>query len=223
MESQNPLYDLYEKLYFHEIDVREKLSGRLQILLVIIISLAGLLAFMLQNYEKTIWNKFSWPFILFLIAGSIALIVSVCYFVLSWHGHAYSFLPSAQETESYQQLLNKTYIEYENGEALSKKYLDDYICKYLITCSSINTQSNDKRALYLHKTNGWLIGVALLLLLSFICFYFGDLDKGHQSKVVKVNIESPVSVRIDSADKNYINKSPLTIPKAKTLKNRRSK
>jgi len=220
MESQNPLYDLYEKLYFHEIDVREKLSGRLQIPLVIILSMAGLLAFMLQNYEKTIWNTLSLPFILLLIAGSVALVVSIYYFILSWYGHTYSFLPSAQETESYQKLLNETYAPYEDGEALSKKYLDDYVCKYLITCSSINTQSNDKRSFYLHRTNASLIIVALLLLLSFLCFYFGDLDKGRQIKAIKVNIENPVSVRGDFIDQKYVNKSAMAIPKAETLKDK---
>jgi len=225
MESQNSLYDLYEKLYFHEIDVREKLSGRLQIPLVIIISMAGLLAFMLQNYEKTIWNKASCLFIVFLIAGSLSLIVSIYYFIRSWYGHLYSFLPSAQSTESYQKLLYETYAEYENGDALSKKYLDDYICKYLITCSSVNTQCNDKRTLYLHKTNGWLIIVALLLLLSFLCFYFGDLDKGRLNKSIKVNIENPVSIRGDSIDENYMDKSLMsqTKPNAETLKKQRTK
>ena len=176
MESQNPLYALYEKLYFHEIDAREKLSGRLQTPLVIIISMASFLAFMLQNHEVTIWNKASLPFIIFLAAGSIALIVSIYYFIRSWYGHAYSFLPSAQETESYQKLLSETYAGYENGDSLSKKYLDDYICNYLISCSSINTQCNDKRTLYLHKTNGWLIIVALLLFLSFLSSATGLTD-----------------------------------------------
>lgn len=214
MESQNPLYDLYEKLYFHEIDIREKLSGRLQIPLVIIISMAGLLAFMLQNYEKTIWNNATWPFILFLVAGSVALIFSIYYFVRSWYGHTYSFLPSAEETASYQKLLSETYAGYENGETLSKKYLDDYICKYLIEISSANTRVNDARSYYVHKTSGWLIKVAVLLLLSFVFFYFGDLDKGQRIKSIKVNIENPVSITRDYVDKNHINKSPATKTKA---------
>jgi hypothetical protein len=49
---KNPLFDLYEKLYFHEIDVREKLSGRLQTPMAIIFSLVGVLAYLLQNFDK---------------------------------------------------------------------------------------------------------------------------------------------------------------------------
>ena len=49
---KNPLFDLYEKLYFHEIEVREKLGGRLQTPMAIIVSLIGVLAFLIQNFDK---------------------------------------------------------------------------------------------------------------------------------------------------------------------------
>jgi hypothetical protein len=50
--SKNPLFDLYEKLYFHEIEVREKLGGRLQTPMAIIVSLIGVLTYLLQNFDS---------------------------------------------------------------------------------------------------------------------------------------------------------------------------
>ncbi|MFZ3037397.1 MAG: hypothetical protein WA112_09030 [Rugosibacter sp.] len=49
---KNPLCDLYEKLYFHEIEVREKLGGRLQTPMAIIVSLIGVLTFLIQNFDN---------------------------------------------------------------------------------------------------------------------------------------------------------------------------
>ena len=50
--AKNPLFDLYEKLYFHEIEVREALGGRLQTPMAIIVSLIGVVVYLLQNFDK---------------------------------------------------------------------------------------------------------------------------------------------------------------------------
>jgi hypothetical protein len=192
IESANPLFEFYEKLYFHEIDMREKLSARIQVPLAVFISLVGALAFMLQNYEDTVHNQASYFFILFLAASSLALLVSLYFFIRSWYGHTYSFLPTAQKTESYREELCKTYNEYEDGKTIAENHLDEYLCNYMITCSSINTEVNDARAWYFHKLSGWLIIVALLLLISFLFFHFGHLDKGHQTKTLQMRIINPI-------------------------------
>jgi hypothetical protein len=194
MKHTNPLFDFYEKLYFHEIDVHEKLITRIQVPLIIIISMTGVLAFMLQNYENTINNQASFFFVIFLVASSLALLVSICFFIRSSFGHTYSLLPKAEKTESYREELYKTYNEYKDGKDIAEHHLDEYLCQYMIKCSSINTEVNDKRAWYLHKLNGYLIIVALLLLISFLFFYFGNLDKGHQAKTLQIEIINPIDL-----------------------------
>ena len=195
MDSKHPIFKLYEKLYFHEIEMREKLSARLQIPLALILSLTGLLAFMLQNFERSLSNMASIFFVVFLVLSAFALAASVYYFVRSWFGHTYSFLPSAQDTENYRQELYKTYDPYEDGKATADGHFDEFLCLYMIRLSSINTQCNDKRSIYLHKTNASLIIVASLALVSFLIFYFGDLDKGRQSKPLEVKIIQPLDVQ----------------------------
>ncbi len=198
MEHKNPLFDLYEKLYFNEIDMREKLNARLQTPLALIVSLVGVLAFMLQNYERETWSlssNASLIFATFLITSSVVLATSIVLFVRSWYGNTYSFLPSAQETEEYREKLMVTYAPYENGAAMAETYLNQYICRYYIECSSANTRCNDQRSIYLHKTNSALIVTVLLALIAFLSFYFGDLSKDWQKKPIEVKIAEPLRLQ----------------------------
>jgi len=85
--NEEQLFKLYEKLYFHEIDMRERLNSRLQIPLTIIAVLLGFLAFMLQNKcgkvgnisEVVFWILFSFSF------ATISL--SILFFILSWYSY----------------------------------------------------------------------------------------------------------------------------------------
>lgn len=193
---KNPLFDLYEKLYFHEIEVREKLGGRLQTPMAIIVSLIGVLTFLLQNFDKdrTGTSTALLFYCLFLLSGSM-LVAAVYFFVRSWYGNTYAFLPSADATEEYRQLLQKTYEQYNNGDILAETHLNDYLCKKYIECATQNTRCNDSRSLNLHKTNGTLIVSALLVAVTFLVFFMGDLDKAKVSKPMEVIIVKPVDVK----------------------------
>ncbi|RFC34519.1 MAG: hypothetical protein DID91_2727702655 [Candidatus Nitrotoga sp. MKT] len=193
--SKNPLFGLYEKLYFHEIEVREKLGGRLQTPMAIIVSLIGVLAYLLQNFDKDHISTFAALFIFLLTLSSLALVAAMCFFVCSWYGHTYAFLPSAEETEKYRQLLQKTYKQYKNGNTLAETYLNDYLCTKYIALATQNTQCNDKRSLNIHRTNGTLIVAVILVALTFTSFITGDLDKTKVSKPTEVVIVKPVDVK----------------------------
>lgn len=199
-EHSNPLFDFYKNLYFHEIEIREKLNARVQTPLIIIISIIGALAFMLQNYDKNMHNESSLLFIVFLAASFLTLLLSVYYFIRSWYNWTYSFLPTAKDTESYRGKLYETYKEYKDGEKMAENYLDEYLCNYFIECSSNNTQVNDKRTLYFHKTNRWLIMTAFLALISFFSFCYGNLDTRNQKRTLKVEIMNPINLNKNNKD-----------------------
>ena len=50
--NKDDLFKFYEKLYFHEIEMREKLNARIQIYLAIIAALFSLIAFTFKNVTK---------------------------------------------------------------------------------------------------------------------------------------------------------------------------
>lgn len=193
--SKNPLFDLYEKLYFHEIEVREKLGGRLQTPMAIIVSLIGVLTYLLQNFDKDHTGAATVAF-LFLFTMSIgALFTAIYFFIRSWYGNTYAFLPAAEATEEYRQLLQKTYEQHKDGDSLAETYLNDYLCTKYITCATQNTQCNDLRSLHLHKTNGTLIVSAVLVAVTFLVFFMGGLDKTKATQPTEVIIVKPVDAK----------------------------
>lgn len=190
MEKKD-VFQLYEKLYFHEIDSREKLNSRLQTPLTLIVLFVGVLAFLLQNYGH---QGFSVAAILFsaLVVLSVAALASAAFFfVKSWYNNTYSFLPSAQDTENYRQTLIKFYEPYENGEQLASEHFSDYLMSYYVRYSSANTECNDRRSIYLHKTNSALIVTAAIAFLAFLALFFGDLDKANIKKATEVSVVNP--------------------------------
>jgi flagellar basal body-associated protein FliL len=192
---KNPLFDLYEKLYFHEIEVRESLGGRLQTPMAIIVSLIGVLAYLLLNFDKDHSGKSTIAFLVLLALSAATLVAAIFFFVRSWYGNTYAFLPSAEATEQYRQLLENTYKQYKDGDTLSETYLNDYLCTKYIACASQNTQCNDKRSLNIHKTNGALIVATMLVALTFLAFFLGDLDKTSTNKPTEVIIVKPVELK----------------------------
>lgn len=73
MNSQN-LFELYEKLYFHEVESKEKISSRLQIPLAILLAIIGVLSHIVKGVTlkcPDTWSVTFW--ILFFISISFFL------------------------------------------------------------------------------------------------------------------------------------------------------
>ncbi|MBF0140502.1 MAG: hypothetical protein HQL74_09495 [Magnetococcales bacterium] len=188
------VFQLYEKLYFHEIDAREKLSSRLQAPLALIVSLIGTLAFFLQNYNHQDTSYASYLFVVLIFLSAIGLTRAIYTFVRSWYDNIYFFLPSSEDTERYREQLIEIYKEYEHGEKLAMGHFSNYLMKYYIECSSKNTICNDRRSIFLHKTSTALIFTALFMFAAFLPFYFGGLNKNEIRKVTEVSIVNPISL-----------------------------
>jgi hypothetical protein len=187
-------FALYEKLYFHEIDSREKLNSRLQMPLALIVSFIGALAFMLQNFECEKFSGLSIIFLILLAGSTLCLVRAIWFFIRSWYGNTYSFLPSAKDTEQYHSTLVEMYKQYARGDQLAKSHFEDYIRRYYIDCSSANTECNDRRSVYVHKTNSALIATAVVAFLAFFTFYLGNFDKSRVKKPTEVTIVTPVEI-----------------------------
>jgi hypothetical protein len=188
-------FELYEKLYFHEVEVREKISARLQIPLALLLSITSVYAVMMKGFsfdDGSCWNIGYWC----AFGLSLALfIVSAAYFIRSFYGHTYAFIPSALETESYRDKLIKTYEDYENCNQLVDEYFNKYLFSYYNDCSSSNTEVNDNRSSFLHKCNTYLILLAIPLFISFAIFTLSGIDKSSKDKEYKIKVIEPISFK----------------------------
>jgi len=186
--DENKLFELYEKLYFHEVESRDKISARLQIPLAITLTILGVIANIVKGLSFNLSSLWCYLFWILFGLGVVLFIFAVTKFIRSFYGHSYQFLPTACDTEEYRLKLIDTYKDYENGEQLSRKYFNEYLYKYYNECSSKNTKINDCRSEALHKCNTYLILCALPLAVAFLTFTFGGIDKNSEDKEYKVKI-----------------------------------
>lgn len=192
--NKDELFKLYEKLYFHEIESREKITSRLQLPLAIFISIFSILWLMVRSIDFGLSQTVLITYFGFLLFSIIPVLIGVYYFIKAFYGHEYEYIPTADETEKYNQTLITTYREFEKTEELAQGYLYDYLYKYYAKCSSKNSKVNDKRSEYIHKSNSFIIVAILPLLITFLIFTLASVDKNNKGKTQKISIVNPLSV-----------------------------
>jgi len=192
------LKQFYEKLYFHEVDGRDKIQGRLQLSLTVLLVVGGALVFLIQNfdYQAGAWTPIRLMFAFFVCAGSVALVCAIMFFINAFLSGAYYFLPDSSQTADYKQVLDRTYAEYDEREKLISDAMDHYLVGYYIEYAAFNTRANNRRSGYIYRCNGATIAAGLLFILAFFAFYFGDLDKGKIKQPTEVSINKPIDVRM---------------------------
>ena len=166
--NKEELYKFYEKLYFHEIDSREKINSRLQIVLAIIVGQISIVGYILKSFDK-----YEFSFIVFLLGVTLVFLgLAIMRFVFSWYNYEYEFLPTAKDTEDYRDTLLDTYKDFDNCDYLVEDALKNYIYNYFIECSTRNTLNNDTRSVNLHKTaSNLIISFCLSAITIGILFY----------------------------------------------------
>jgi len=189
---------LYDKLYFHEIEMREKLAGRLQLPLTLVITLAGAFAFLFQRYDLdairfTASHTF---FILFIVGAFIVLAVATFNIGQAWLANEYRFMPYAAQTAGYRQELIDTYAPYPEADALVARYLREYLQREYVDASTLNAQVNDRRSNLIDEANQRIVLAAMLLMIAFGAFQVGGLDESRIRKPQEVTVTKPVEVKV---------------------------
>lgn len=189
--TKDELFAFYEKLYFHEIDMREKLNGRTQIFLAIIAAQFSLVTFLVNNTKNIEVRGAGDAYLVLLFATILYLCAALFYFVRSWYNYEYAFLPAANATEEYRNLLIETYKKYDNAVSLVENVLKDYVSKYYAECSTQNTLNNDQRTRHFHNTATSLIFSFCFSIITIALFYLANLNVENEA-IHKVQITKPI-------------------------------
>lgn len=169
--NEDQLFLLYEKLYFQELDRREKLSSRLNVPLAILVAVIGFMSFMLKSAPRDLAKIEHQAFWLILVVACFACALGAWFFKNSWFGHTDKLLPTANETEGYRQTLIKLYAPFEDSSNLVNRALKAYLYDYYMKFSTENTINNDSRAYDLYRATYSITVAALLAFLAFIPFF----------------------------------------------------
>lgn len=192
------LLTLYEKLYFHEIEMREKLAGRLQLPLTLIVTLAGAFIFLFQRYDMDAvkFTASHTTFIFFIVVALGSLGFATFNLCQAWLNNEYKFMPFAEQTADYRQQLVSTYGAYSDADQLVGRYLRDYVQGEYVGASTFNAKVNDRRSNSIDIANQQIVLTAAMLLVAFAAFQFGGLDGSRIKKPQEVTVTKPVEVKL---------------------------
>lgn len=177
--TDKELKQLYEKLYFHEIEAREKIHGRLQLPLTLILAIIGVVAYLIQSINLNDGVRgLPWGlFIVLAILGCLALGFATYWFIKALYNHTYQFLPDSVQTAQYRSLLEETYKQYPSKDVLIAEAMDAYVNNSYIKHGAFNTRVNDRRSAYIHLCHGATIAAGIFLIGAATVFYFGELGR----------------------------------------------
>ena len=192
--NKQQLFELYSKLYFHEMEIKEKLIHRLQILFVLIISVLTGIAYMMRTVDYTT----SLPDLIFFYTTTIfsfaLLFISIVFAIKAFWGNEYKGLPTADVTEQFfkdsirhQKELKQYEKDYPNQKRKlapynHKKAVKEYLYKKFLQCSAHNTKVNDRRSENIHQAVKWLLYSLGVLIIASMFFIIFDLDTSSPRK-----------------------------------------
>lgn len=174
--NRDDRHQLYEKLYFHELDRRDKISSRLSLPFAVIVATVGLQSFMLNAAAKPYDELLSSAFWALFISSVVALAAGVWFFRKAWFGHTDKLLPTASAIEAYQAELIKTYKDYQDQDSLVSNHFDDFLFDYYMQFSSDNAINNDRRSYNIYRSTVALTTAILLAFAAVVPFFIGNLE-----------------------------------------------
>lgn len=230
--DKKSLYNLYEKTYFYEMEVREKIVGRVQINFALIATGFAALSYMSRMLDLEKNNILIIAFIALLLTSIMLSFICIRHLVLAFWGNEYQGMPTAIEIDSYRldllahaQDIEKYNLQYPEA-AQPKVYVDQMLYDYMYNkfrdCSSFNTKVNDKRSDNLHKSFRWLLYSSIPFLLASVLFVIGNLDVSSPRKETLIinntlnekleSIENTLNVLTKANGVNMSNKTPPPPP-----------
>ncbi len=171
------LFTFYEKLYFHEIQVRDSLQGRLQTPLAILVALFTFLGYMLTNVNTFKMTTEFLIFFGFVLGSLLFLALAVLRFFKSVYNYNYEYLPCADAMEKYRSQLIEFYKENANARELVEKKISKYILNYFVECSSANAKNNDRRSFNIFLTYRFIVISVVFAFLSFIPYRYYEINE----------------------------------------------
>ncbi|WAG77880.1 hypothetical protein LMK08_21325 [Metapseudomonas furukawaii] len=194
MQCKSDIIEFYEKLYFHEAEVKEQISQRLQIPSVVVISIISLYGVLLQGMQVERLGLWHVAFFILLIVSLRFSIVAMMASIRALSGHSYAFLPPAEEIESYRAKLIDTYKNYPD-QKLEEKYFSDYLVAKYSKCASHNSKVNDARSGLVYSANLNIAWCIPFLVLLFLVQAFTEVNKQNRKEILSVSIASPVLIK----------------------------
>ena len=205
--NKEKLFELYEKSYFHEMEVRERITGRVQVTFALVATAYTILSYMLRMIDFEARLQAVILFFILTLFSFLISFVSIYNLIQAFWGSTYHGLPTAKETDEYRtQLLNhniaieeynNTYPHNQQSALDVDQSVTDYLYEKFRDCSTHNAKINDKRSKWIYQAFRWLLWASVPIILACITFIGFDLDTSSPRKESAIISES-ITESLDS-------------------------
>lgn len=189
------LDDFHEKIYFHEIDGRDKVVQRLQLPLVGFVAIAGFVGNMLQNIDRTVVSSGAAVFWAALAVAIMALGGAAGFFIVSVTGKLYHYLPLPKDWAKHKADCIELFRHYDEAERLVSAALTRHLVGIYESCGSVNGTINARKASYVFWLIRCLVVASISTVIAFGVFFTAKLDKNLSRIVQRVEIVNPSTIR----------------------------
>ncbi len=184
--NKKNLFDHFERHYFHALEVKDKLPGRIQLTFALLFGEYTAISYMLRTVDYTRNLDVLILFVLFLFFAISLSLFSIRYLLKAFHGNEYAVLPLPFDIEKYRLNLiqhkaeidkyNDDYPESKQPEVDVDERLFSHIFNKYQQCSSTNLKVNTCRMNWIHDAIRWMLLSAVPLIISCLIFIVSDLD-----------------------------------------------
>lgn len=178
--------DFYEKLYFHEIDNKDKIHSRAQASFGLIVIAMTILTYLAKNTSIDS-HPYLASFVLYMVATSFIMVLFSSYLMIRviW-GNRFRYCPDTITlNEHHQKLIEHERVHIEYCEEYGIKYegthdpnsmMVDYLNSEIILSAAHNSNINEKRTKKLYDALWFFFWSLLPLIIAVILFLLADLD-----------------------------------------------
>lgn len=212
--DKDKLFEHYEKLYFHELEIREKITARIQFTFALLAS-----AFTIMSYMIRMLNYDAAPVVIYIFWGLSALfllffILCLMNLVPAYWGNLYQLIPTPVGTDEYKgnidahnkklEQYNSDYPKNVQQITATKTKVKDYLYNSYRDCSTHNSIANEWRSEQTYIGFKRLLISVVPLIFTGLLFVINDLDLS-SPKVKQENEKALLSKEIKQL-KNRLDK-----------------
>ena len=173
-------FEFYEKLYFNERELREKIEGRYRTPLTLFAVLFAFIGFMAKELFSENALSFGYGVWLPFTLSVLSFLLAAFHLSRSLYGYHYQLMPTPDVLEQYREEIKAKYrkidpqyaIEWTNGA------FEDYLFTMYIEYTTQNTKNNDTKSLNLSRCVRSLIATFLLVGLAYVPYFYQIYIKG---------------------------------------------
>lgn len=213
MQFHDHLVEHYKRLYYFELDRKDKINSNVHLPMTIVALSIGAVSFFINNLPSLAAND-NWPiiFFFFLSCSVVSIILSVYLIFKTYTGYSYEYVSSTADIDNYVNELQKF-----NREAGKKTRVDiqekflSLLLKQYCKCATTNSENNDKKAAYFRKSSISIMVAVVLIGITAFPFFATHYNSSPKVQRIEIVNFKEITMAKEKKDKDDSTKTKVSV------------